>query len=66
MKANLVRSSSTDLPVSKTEDRRLFVNTSGETSVNIWFVARRRRTRADVVIHRYFMQHLLYVPNFPL
>jgi len=46
LSANLSNSSSTDFPVSKTEDRRLLANTSGDTSMNIWFVARRRRMRA--------------------
>ena len=44
--ANLASSSSTDFPVSKTEDRRLLANTSGDTSMNIWFVASKRRMRA--------------------
>ena len=34
LKTNLANSSSTDVPVSKTDDRRLLANTSGETSVN--------------------------------
>ncbi len=44
--ANLANISSTDFPVSKADDRRLLVNTSGVTSVNIWFVTRTRRIRA--------------------
>jgi hypothetical protein len=35
LQANLANSSSTDFPVSKTEDRRLLENTSGITSMNI-------------------------------
>ena len=35
LKTNLANSSSTDFPVSKTDDRRLLANTSGDTSVNI-------------------------------
>ena len=44
--ANLASSSSTDFPVSKTEDRRLLANTSRDTSMNIWFVASKRRMQA--------------------
>ena len=43
---NLANNSSTDFPVSKTENRRLLANTSGDTSMNIWFVAGKRRMRA--------------------
>jgi hypothetical protein len=32
---NLANNSSTDFPVSKTDDRRLLANTSGDTSLNI-------------------------------
>ena len=35
LRANLASNSSTDFPVSKTEDRRLLANTSGDTSMNI-------------------------------
>ena len=35
LETDLANSSSTDFPVSKTDDRRLLVNTSGITSVNI-------------------------------
>ena len=35
LRANLASNSSTDFPVSKTDDRRLLANTSGDTSMNI-------------------------------
>ena len=35
----------TDLPVSMADDKRLFANTSGDTSLKIWLVARYRRMR---------------------
>ena len=43
---NLANNSSTDFPVSEAEDRPLLANTSGDTSMNIWFVASKRRMRA--------------------
>jgi hypothetical protein len=35
LRNNLANSSSTDFPVSKTDERRLLAKTSGDTSVNI-------------------------------
>jgi hypothetical protein len=50
LRTNFANSSSTDFLVSKADDRRLLANTSGDTSLKIWFVARRRRTRADHIM----------------
>jgi hypothetical protein len=38
--------SSTDFMVSSIEDSLLFLKTSGDDSIKIWLVARRRRMRA--------------------
>ena len=40
--------SSNGFPVSSSEEIRLLVNTSGETSLNMWCVARSRRTRPAI------------------
>jgi hypothetical protein len=37
----------TDFPVSRADEIRLFAKMSGWTSTKMWFVARRRRTRAE-------------------
>ena len=50
--------SSTSFPVSKTVDKRLLANTSGVTSMNMWFVASRRRARAEGPVSKYVLLYL--------
>ena len=43
-------SSCTEWPVSRAEEIRLFVKTSGDISLKTWCVARIRNTRADIAL----------------
>ncbi len=64
-RTDLLMISSIGFPVSSRDEIRLFANTSGDTSVKIWFVARRRKIRAGVPLILKAYNLASFVPSFP-